>query len=101
MTRDMSDTGEFDLENMRAMRTRGVTFFTRPAVNRSPGAVFSEMVDAAKAFASRIKGEVIAPGYDDLSMEDVEAIRRSIEKVAREMESYGINPGSEEATRLF
>jgi len=98
---NMSDTGEFDLENMRAMRTRGVTFFTRPAVNRSPGAVFSEMVDAAKAFASRIKGEVIAPGYDDLSMEDVEAIRRSIEKVAREMESYGINPGSEEATRLF
>ncbi|MBX2867915.1 MAG: hypothetical protein KTR18_04540 [Acidiferrobacterales bacterium] len=98
---NMSDTGEFDLENMRAVRTRGVTFFTRPAINRSPGAVFAEMVDAAKAFASRIKGEVIAPGYEDLSTDDVEAIRRSIEKVAAEMESYGITPGSEEATRLF
>ena len=98
---NMSDTGEFDMENLRGLKTRGVTFFTRPAVNRSPGAVFSEMVDAAKAFASRIKGEAIAPGYDDLSMEDVEAIRKSIEKVAREMESYGIIPGSEEATRLF
>ena len=56
---NMSDTGEFDIENMRAVRTRGVTFFTRPAINRTPGAVFTEMVDAARAFASRIKGEVI------------------------------------------
>ncbi|MGB5707965.1 MAG: cell division protein ZipA C-terminal FtsZ-binding domain-containing protein [Arenicellales bacterium] len=98
---NMSDTGEFDMDNLRALKTRGVTFFTRPAVNRSPGAVFAEMVDAAKAFASRIKGEVIAPGYDDLSMEDAEAIRKSIEKVATEMEGYGIIPGSDEATRLF
>jgi len=98
---NMSDTGEFDLQNMRAVNTRGVTFFTRPAINRSPGAVFAEMVDAAKAFASRIKGEVIAPGYEDLSTDDAEAIRRSIEKVAAEMESHGINPGSEEANRLF
>ncbi len=98
---NMSDTGEFDMENMRAVNTRGVTFFTRPAINRSPGAVFAEMVDAAKAFASRIKGEVIAPGYEDLSTEDAEAIRSSIEKVAAEMESHGINPGSEEANRLF
>ncbi len=98
---NMSDSGEFDIDNMRAVRTRGVTFFTRPAVNRSPGAVFAEMVDAAKAFASRIKGEVVAPGYESLSMDDVEVIRRSIEKVAGEMESYGISPGSEEANRLF
>jgi cell division protein ZipA len=98
---NMTDTGEFDIENMQGLTTRGVTFFTRPAVNRSPGAVFSEMVDTAKAFASRIKGEAIAPGYDELSMENVEAIRRSIENVAGEMESYGMLPGSEEASRLF
>ncbi len=98
---NMSETGEFDIGNMRGTTARGVTFFTRPAVNRSPGAVFSEMVDAAKAFASRVKGEAIAPGYDELSTENVEAIRRSIENVAREMESYGMTPGSEEASRLF
>jgi FtsZ-interacting cell division protein ZipA len=98
---NFSDTGEFDMDNLRAVRTRGVTFFTRPTINRSPGAVFSEMVDAARAFASRIKGEVIAPGYEDLSNEDVEKIRQSIDNVAREMERYGINPGSDEATRLF
>ncbi|MXX17328.1 MAG: hypothetical protein F4Z52_09050, partial [Gammaproteobacteria bacterium] len=97
----MTDTGRFDIKNMRGTRTRGVTFFTRPAVNCLPGAVFSEMVDAAKAFASRIKGEAIAPGYDVLSNDNIEAIRRSIEHVASEMESYGIVPGSQEAIRLF
>ncbi|MDE0097980.1 MAG: hypothetical protein OXS40_16715 [Gammaproteobacteria bacterium] len=98
---NMTDTGRFDIKNMRGTRTRGVTFFTRPAVNCLPGAVFSEMVDAAKAFASRIKGEAIAPGYDVLSNDNIEAIRRSIEHVASEMESYGIVPGSQEAIRLF
>ena len=98
---NMTDTGRFDIQNMRGTRTRGVTFFTRPAVNCLPGAVFSEMVDAAKAFASRIKGEAVAPGYDVLSNDNIEAIRRSIEKVAGEMESYGIVPGSQEAIRLF
>ena len=98
---NMTDTGRFDIKNMRGARARGVTFFTRPAVNCLPGAVFSEMVDAAKAFASRIKGEAIAPGYDGLTNENIEAIRRSIEQVAREMESHGIVPGSQEAIRLF
>ena len=97
----MSDTGEFDFENMRSLRTRGVTFFTRPAVNRSPGAVFSEMADTAKAFAARIKGVPIAPNSEDLSTEDIERIRESIEKVAAEMERAGMPPGSEEAMRIF
>lgn len=98
---NMSDTGEFDIDNMRAVRTRGVTFFTRPATNRAPAAVFAEMVDAAKVFASRVKGVAIAPGYDALSSDAATAICRSIERAADEMESYGIAPGSEEATRLF
>ena len=98
---NMNDTGEFDMENLRADRTRGVTFFTRPAIHGSPGAVFTEMLDAAKAFASRIKGEIVVPGHDGMSADELEAIRVSIEKVASEMESYGISPGSEGAAKLF
>ncbi|MEM7196088.1 MAG: cell division protein ZipA C-terminal FtsZ-binding domain-containing protein [Pseudomonadota bacterium] len=98
---NLSDTGQFDFDNLRLERTRGVTFFTKPAINRSPGAVFAEMVDTAKAFASRIKGEPIAPGQEDLTQDDVDAIRRNIEKVASEMEAHGVTPGSEEASRLF
>ena len=98
---NMSDTGEFDFENMKEMRIKGVTFFTKPAVNRSPGAVFSEMVDTAKAFAARAKGEAISPGRENLSQDEVDDIRQSIEKVASEMEEFGIAPGNEEAMRIF
>ena len=98
---NMSDTGEFDFETIKDLRTKGVTFFTKPAVNRSPGAVFSEMADSAKAFAARIKGEAIAPHSDDLTQEDIDRIRQSIEKVAEEMEESGMAPGSDEAMRIF
>jgi hypothetical protein len=98
---NMTDTGHFDFEDLRGLKTRGVTFFTKPAVNRSPGAVFAEMVDTAKAFAARIKGEAVAPNHDDLSQDDIDDIRRSIEKVSNEMEQLGMAPGSDEAMRVF
>ena len=98
---NMSDTGQFDFDDMKNLKTRGVTFFTKPAVNRTPGAVFAEMVDTAKAFASRIKGEVIAPNFEDLSQDDVDEIRLSIEKVAEDMERNGMPAGSDEAMRIF
>ncbi len=98
---DLSDSGRFDFDNPKSFSTRGLTFFTRPAVNRSPGAVFTEMVDTARAFASRIKGEVNSPNHGDLSQEEVEATRKSIEQVAAEMERFGIAAGSDEAARIF
>jgi hypothetical protein len=98
---NMSESGEFDFDNMKDLKTRGVTFFTKPAANRSPGAVFAEMVDTAKAFAGRVKGEAIAPNHEDLSQEVVDQIRQSIEKVAEDMEEHGMTPGSDEAMRIF
>ncbi len=98
---NLSDKGEFDFENLKNFKTRGVTFYTRLAVNRSPGAVFSEMVDTAKAFASRVKGVIEFPNYNELSQDDVDKIRQSIDNVAQEMESHGLPPGSDEAMRLF
>ena len=53
---NMSKTGEFDFDNIKDMRIRGVTFFTKSVLHRSPGVVFTEMSDTAKAFAARIKG---------------------------------------------
>jgi len=96
-----SETGRFDFHDMQSFSSHGLVFFTKPAVNRSPGAVFAEMVDTAKAFAARIQGVVDSPNHGDLSQEEVESIRRSIEQVAAEMERAGIAAGSDEAARLF
>ena len=98
---NMSDTGEFDFNDVASQSIRGVTFFIYPPQIRYPGAVFAEMVDTARAFASRIKGEVSMPGFDELSSEEVEAIRHSIEESAMKMEVHGIPSGSEEAVKIF
>ena len=98
---NMSKTGEFDFDNMKEMQIRGVTFFTKPVLNRSPGVVFAEMSDTAKACAARIKGNAAVPNHHTLSQRYVDQNRASIEKIAREMEDLGIASGSEEAMRLF
>lgn len=112
---DRSDTGRFDFRDLESFSTRGLVFYTKPAVNRSPGAVFAEMVDTAKAFAARMHGTVGAPNagrgalgergghvdHGDLSQDDVEATRRAIEQVAADMTRAGIACGGDEAARLF
>lgn len=98
---DMSETGRFDFDDMKSFSTHDLIFFTRPAVNRSPGAVFAEMVDTAKSFAARNKGVVSLPGHDDFTQEGIEETRKSIEQLAEEMAQLGIPAGSDEAARIF
>ena len=98
---NMSKTGEFDFDNIKDMRIRGVTFFTKPVLHRSPGVVFTEMSDTAKACAARIKGTARVLDHHTLSQTYVDRNRALIEKNAREMEDLGIASGSEEAMRLF
>lgn len=98
---NMNETGEFDFGNLSQLSTEGVIFFFRPAINRLPGAVFSEMVYTAKSFASRVQAEVLSKNKQDLSQDDIDRIRRSIEDRANEMKVLGLASGSEEAMRIF
>ena len=99
---NMSDSGHFDFHNLELEYARGVTFYTHPAVSRSPGAVFSEMVHTAQAFSARVQGQPIASGGDSpITQLEIEQTRAKIEQVAAEMSRLGIAPGSEPAVRLF
>ncbi len=98
---DMSETGHFDFTNMASFSTRGLIFFTKPAGTRSPGAVFTEMVDTAMAFASRVKGSVALPGKESASQENIDATRASIDKLVAQMAALGVAAGSDEARRIF
>ena len=98
----LNDTARFDFADLKSCNPDGLTFFTKPAVNRSPGAVFAEMVDTALVLASRMKGKVtLADDDKDLTQEIIDATRKSIERVAAEMERAGIPAGSAEAARIF
>ncbi|MGI9311320.1 MAG: cell division protein ZipA C-terminal FtsZ-binding domain-containing protein [bacterium] len=98
---DASESGQFDLDDMASFSARGLVLFTKPALNRSPGAVFAEMANTAVAFASRIKGTVDLGQGETPTQDDIEAMRKPIDALAAEMERLGIPAGSDEATRIF
>ena len=98
---NLDDSGQFDFDNLGSASIDGVAFSIKPSHTRIPGAVFSEMMDAAKVFASRVKGEVTTPTHQGLSASAADEIRSSIEVVTQEMEKHGIKAGSEEAIRIF
>ncbi len=98
---NLGETGQFDFNNITRFKTDGLVFFTKPAINCSSGAVFNEMADTAKAIAYRLKGKVMIPGLADIRQDNVDNIRKSIEVMTQEMESRGMEAGSDEAIRLF
>ena len=98
---NMNETGQFDFEDLPALSTEGVIFFFRPTINRLPGAVFAEMMDTAKSFASRVQAEAVWKNNQEVSQHDIDQIRRSIEDAAKEMQALGLASGSEEAMRIF
>ncbi len=98
---NLDGSGQFDFDNLGTVSVDGVAFSIKPSHTRIPGAVFSEMMDAAKVFASRVKGEVTTPTHQGLSASAADEIRSSIEVVTQEMEKHGIKAGSEEAIRIF
>lgn len=93
----------FDREGERAEAnaTHGLTFALDLPHVADPGAAFDAMVALAHDCASQLGGELVDDNRKPLSAQGLAAIRRSLEKVFREMESHGIPAGSALARRLF
>jgi hypothetical protein len=93
----------FDREGERADAsfTHGLTFALDLPHVADPGVAFDAMVALAGACASRLGGELVDDNRKPLSPAGLAAIRRSLEKVFRDMESHGIPAGSALARRLF
>lgn len=98
---NMTESGAFDLSNLREELTRGVVFYSLPILHNSPGAVFSEMADSARAFASRFRAQAMSPDAAPLTQEESDRCRRQIESRTRRIEALGIMSGSDEAVRIF
>lgn len=98
---NLSPTGEFDFDHIDDMQIKGLTFSTHPACHQNPGAVYAEMVDAARVFAVRAKGEVFTDNAEILTDETGDTIRQCIETIADAMRALGLEPGVDEAIRLF
>lgn len=93
----------FDREGERAdaSATPGLTFALDLPHVADPGAAFDAMVALASACAASLGGELVDDNRKPLTPPGLAAIRRSLEKVFRDMESHGIPAGSALARRLF
>lgn len=117
----MAETAEGDLVAYGADRTAhfAIRRFDDPSMKPSPvyftgltfaldvphvadaPRIFDEMVATAEKFAASLGGRLVDDKRRALSDAGIATIRRSVEKVVRDMEAHGVPAGSALARRLF
>ena len=79
----------------------GLTFALDLPQVREPRAAFDDMVGVAETFAAKLGGQLVDDNRKPLSDAGLASIRRTVEKVAQDMEAHGVPAGSALARRLF
>jgi len=98
---NMVKPGEFDPEHWDQFVTPGLTLFMSVPTVPHPAAVFDKMADAAAELAEATGGRLLDQDRRPLNDKGIAVIRRQIEEIEEKMISFGIEPGSESARRLF
>ncbi len=96
-----ADTGKFDQDMSSDAMTKRVIFSMMPALSPTPGRDAKEMLDAVKAFASRVKGEIRVPGKPEFHLDQLLNLRNRVSQLEQEMKSAGLEPGGPELHRIF
>lgn len=101
-------TPEFTLRRLDDPKARaaanawgGITFALDLPHVADPAAAFDDMVALARAMAEQLSGQVVDDNRKPLSDAGIATIRRSVEKIAGDLQDHGIPAGSPLARRLF
>ena len=79
----------------------GLTFALDLPQVADPAATLDEMVQAARSFAGHLAGQVVDDNRKPLSDAGIASIRRSLDRIMRDMETHGVPAGSALSRRLF
>lgn len=93
--------GEFNPAGFDHFTTRGLTVFMNLPVTYDPPWVFDEMVKCSRVLCEQLNGRLLDRDNHALDDAALERIRHQIAKIAVDMETWGVSPGSETALRLF
>jgi len=93
--------GDFDQTRLERFRTQGLTLFMNVPCTYQPVRVFDQMVEVARVLSRRLEGRMEDNDHRPLSDQGLMVIRTQIERIAADMTSRGIVPGSTTAMRLF
>jgi len=103
MTKDDARHGyqPFD-ENMSSDASIGCVKFTMmPVHSRTPGRDAKEMLDAVKAFASRVNGDIRVPGESEYHQDLLLKLRNRVSRLEKDTIAAGLEPGGQEIFRIF
>lgn len=93
--------GEFHPETMNTLTTKGLTLFMSVPCAYQPVLVFEKMMVTAYGLCEMLDGKMQDHDKQPLTDKGLKVIRTQIERIAADMQSNGIIPGSETALRLF
>ena len=79
----------------------GLTFALDLPQVADPAATLDDMVQVARSFAESLAGQLVDDNRRALSDAGIASIRRSLDKILRDMEAHGVPAGSPLARRLF
>ncbi|MFT5114869.1 MAG: cell division protein ZipA [Parasphingorhabdus sp.] len=98
---NMVKPGMFELDKMGDFTTPGLTLFMNVPKCPQPGEVFSKMSTVAQKISTILGGVLKDQKHQSLDEKVIKGIKRQVEEIGDEMSELGIEPGSEEALRLF
>ncbi|MEE9448003.1 MAG: cell division protein ZipA C-terminal FtsZ-binding domain-containing protein [Arenicellales bacterium] len=93
MTSD--EAGGFKQDMPSSASIRCVTFSMHPTQSITPGRDAKEMLDAVKAFASRVKGDIRIPGKQEYRQEQLLELRNQVSKFEETLNLAGLKPGGQ------
>lgn len=86
---NMLQPGIFDIDNMEAMRTRGLVFFLTLPGPADMSQAYDYMLEAARTVARNLGGEVLDESRSVLTQQAVEHSRQQIRELERRLRSRG------------
>ena len=96
-----SEAGSFSYDDLESGMLRGLVLFLNVPTVPRPSQTFSDLVSVATYVSTQIGGSLVDPQKGALSDAQFDGIARQIRSLESSMKRYGIEPGSEEAVRLF
>ena len=95
------ENNPFNVEMLRSIALKGVTFQMEIALTENCTETFNSMVLTAKSMASSLSAILIDDHQRELSDAKIEKIRQQLKLIQVQMTVKGIPPGSAVALRLF
>ena len=96
-----SEAGTFSYDELESGMLRGLVLFLNVPTVPRPSQTFSDLISVANYVSTELGGVLVDPDKGKLAEAQFDSISKQIRSLESSMKRYGIDPGSEEANRLF